>query len=243
MLIINADDWGKNATTTDNCVSCFKNGRITSVSAMMFMVDSERSADLALQNKIDTGLHLNFNEAFSGNIKLNKLNECQQRIDSFLKKNKYSFLLYNPLLKSDFQYVYSAQYDEYVRLYSAEPTHIDGHHHMHLSTNVLMQRLISRNSKVRRNFSFAQGEKNFLNLLYRFLVDTWLQRRYICTDFFFSISPVNSTAHFRRIVEQSRSHNVELMVHPEKKSEFEYLMSDDFLRAISDTIIGTYQSL
>ncbi len=243
MLIINADDWGKNVVTTDNSLTCFKNGRITSVSAMMFMEDSERSAGLASENNIDAGLHLNFTEPFSRNVKLNRLNERQQRIASFLTRNKYCLLLYNPLLARDFQYVYSAQYEEYVRLYSTEPTHIDGHHHMHLSTNVLLQRMISKNTKVRRNFSFAPEEKNFLNRLYRSLVDIWLQRRYVCTDFFFSISPINRADRIRRIVKLSQSHNVEVMVHPQKQDEYEYLMSDEYWEVIHGAKIGTYKAL
>jgi predicted glycoside hydrolase/deacetylase ChbG (UPF0249 family) len=113
MLIINADDWGRNTTATDNSIVCFKNGRITSVSAMVFMEDSERAAVLALEQGLDAGLHLNFTTKFNQHITSSKLLECQQRITAFLQKNKYHFLLYNPALKGDFHYVFSAQYEEY----------------------------------------------------------------------------------------------------------------------------------
>ena len=46
--------------------SCFKNRRVTSVSAMVFMIDSERAAEISLRNGIDTGLHLNFSQLFNG---------------------------------------------------------------------------------------------------------------------------------------------------------------------------------
>jgi predicted glycoside hydrolase/deacetylase ChbG (UPF0249 family) len=243
MLIINADDWGQNRTTTDNSMVCFKNGRITSVSAMVFMEDSQRAAELALEHGLDAGLHLNFTTKFDQNIALSKLLECQQRITAFLQKNKYCFLLYNPILKRSFHYVFSAQYEEYIRLYHKEPTHIDGHHHMHLCTNILVDKLIPKNSKVRRNFSFTSGEKSMINQLYRSLVDRWLQQRYQCTDFFFSIQPIYKSNRLRGIVELSLAHNVELMVHPEKQDEYGYLLSTEYMELICNKNIGSYRYL
>jgi predicted glycoside hydrolase/deacetylase ChbG (UPF0249 family) len=243
MLIINADDWGRNTTATDNSIVCFKNGRITSVSAMVFMEDSERAAVLALEQGLDAGLHLNFTTKFNQHITSSKLLECQQRITAFLQKNKYHFLLYNPALKGDFHYVFSAQYEEYIRLYHQKPTHIDGHHHMHLCTNILVDKLIPKNSKVRRNFSFTLEEKSVVNRLYRSLVDRWLQRRYQCTDFFFSLEPMHKSDRLRGIVELSLAHNVELMVHPEKQDEYSYLLSTEYMENIRNKKIGSYRSL
>jgi predicted glycoside hydrolase/deacetylase ChbG (UPF0249 family) len=243
MLIINADDWGRNTTTTDNSMVCFTNGRITSVSAMVFMEDSKRAAALALEHGLDAGLHLNFTTKFNQNITSSKLLECQQRITAFLQKNKYYFLLYNPVLKRDFHYVFSAQYEEYIRLYHKKPTHIDGHHHMHLCTNVIFQRLIPRGSKVRRSFSFTSKEKSTVNRFYRSLVDRWLQGRYQCTDFFFSIVPMHNSDRLRGIVDLSLAYNVELMVHPEKQDEYHYLLGTEYMEMIRNKEIGSYRVL
>ena len=65
MLIINADDWGRSVAETDAALRCYKEGRITSVSAMVFMEDSERAAELAKENELDVGLHLNFTDKFT----------------------------------------------------------------------------------------------------------------------------------------------------------------------------------
>ena len=138
MLIINADDWGKNKLTTERSLSCYKNGRITSGSAMMFMADSERASELALENNFNIGLHLNFNLKYDGNVKSLRLKEYHQSIASFLSKNKYFVLIYNPLLKRQFDYVYKAQYEEYWRLYNQVPPHIDGHQHLHLCMNMII---------------------------------------------------------------------------------------------------------
>jgi predicted glycoside hydrolase/deacetylase ChbG (UPF0249 family) len=240
MLIINADDFGRNRTVTDNSLLCFENGRITSASAMVFMADSQRAADLALQQGLDAGLHLNFTLKFTGSVKLTKVSECQHRIASFLRMSKYCSLFYNPWLKRDFEYVYNAQYEEYVRLYNKNPTHIDGHHHMHLCTNVLVSGLIPKGSKVRRSFTFSSREKNVLNRCYRRLVNTMLTRRYTCTDLFFNLSYLWKSDRLQSTVNLAKYQNVELMVHPDQKEEFAYLMSDEYFHMISLVKIGNY---
>src|SRR5260370_20356546 len=187
MLIITADDWGRSAAETDAALRCYRQGRITTVSAMVFMQDSERAAELARGNDLDTGLHLNFSEEFSGDNCSERLKECHGRIIRFLKRHKYAQLAYNPLLRKAFSYSYEAQAEEFVRLFGKSPSHIDGHHHMHLCTNVLLSKVIPAGMKMRRNFSFWPGEKSSLNLAYRALVDRWLARRYQLADYFFDL--------------------------------------------------------
>ena len=53
MLIINADDFGRSVGETNAALECYIAGRITSVSAMVFMADSERAAELALSRRSD----------------------------------------------------------------------------------------------------------------------------------------------------------------------------------------------
>ena len=60
MLIINADDLGRSKVITDNIISCFMQKRIHTVSAMVFMEDSERASKLTAENNIPVGLHINF---------------------------------------------------------------------------------------------------------------------------------------------------------------------------------------
>jgi chitin disaccharide deacetylase len=243
MLIINADDWGRNRTSTDNSMLCFKKGSITSASAMVFMADSIRAAELAHELGLDTGLHLNFTLEFDGNFNKSKLMECQQRIVSFLRRSKYHSLFYNPWLRKDFEYVYHAQYEEFGRLYNKQPTHIDGHHHIHLCTNMLVDGLIPRGSKVRRSFTFSPGEKNIFNIFYRSIVDLILKHRYICTDYFYGFTPYQGTERLQYIAKLSQSSNVELMVHPERQAEYSYLISEEYIQLISQSFRGSYVSM
>jgi len=243
MIIINADDLGRNKISTDNSLICFKNNRITSASAMVFMADSQRAAELALENGLNTGLHLNFTLKFDGDSISSKLLERQQCIVSFLRRSKYRPIFYNPFLKRDFEYVYNAQYEDYVRLYNKIPSHIDGHHHMHLCTNMIIDRLISEGSKVRRSFTFSAGEKMFLNRFYRNIVDSLLKSRYTCTDLFFCFSQNQSTERLLYIVMLAKYQIVEVMVHPERKKEFECLMSNEYFNLISLVQTGNYSML
>src|SRR5205085_5055511 len=138
MLIINADDWGRSVAETDAALRCYQSARITSVSAMVFMKDSERAAELAKDHNIDTGLHLNFTEPFSGESNSERLIESHRGIMQFLRSNKYAQLFYNPFLRKAFVYSCRAQLEEFVRLFGSLPSHIDGHHHMHLCGNILL---------------------------------------------------------------------------------------------------------
>jgi predicted glycoside hydrolase/deacetylase ChbG (UPF0249 family) len=232
MLIITADDWGKNTATTDNITLAFKGGRITSVSAMVFMRDSERAAELVLQSGVESGLHLNFSLPFDGAIRSQRLLTSQLRLAAFLEKSRFAPMLYNPFLNKDFEYVYMAQYDEYVRLYGMSPAHINGHRHKHLCWNVLIGGLIPRGSRVRRTFTFNWGEKNAFNLVYRRLIDRIIASKYMCTDSFFSLMPIDNMDRLQRIIDLSKQSVVELMVHPERKEEFDCLMSDEYFDLI-----------
>src|SRR5215510_10131382 len=106
MLIINADDLGRSAIETDAILKCHRESRVTSTSAMVFMEDSERAAELAIENALDIGLHLNFSQEFTSIQGSNRLLEYHTRIIRFLRHNRYSQLLYNPFLRKAFSYSY-----------------------------------------------------------------------------------------------------------------------------------------
>ncbi|MCD6401329.1 MAG: ChbG/HpnK family deacetylase [Anaerolineales bacterium] len=240
MIIVNADDWGRTRAETDAALLCYKEGRITSVSTMIFMEDSDRAAGLAKDAGIDVGLHLNFSQRFTGEGGCGLLQEYHTRIVHYLTLNKYSLLLYIPSLRKQFRYIYQAQVKEFIRLYGRPPSHIDGHQHMHLCTNMLLDKVIPKHEKVRRNFSFWPGEKNLLNRTYRRLVDRWLASRYFVTDYFFALSQVLKTEGMSRVVKLSKVATVELMTHPANTKEYAYLMSDEYLDMLCILEKGTY---
>src|SRR5687768_14241441 len=109
MIIINADDWGRSRGETDAALSCYRERRITSVSAMVFMQDSERAADLAKDNGVEVGLHLNLNQRYDGSVSSSAAMNSQDRIVRFFAKGKYALLVYHPGLRMQFQNVFQAQ--------------------------------------------------------------------------------------------------------------------------------------
>jgi predicted glycoside hydrolase/deacetylase ChbG (UPF0249 family) len=241
MLIINADDWGRSVAETDAALKCYRERRITSVSAMVFTQDSKRAARLAKDYELDdVGLHLNFSEEFTDESCSEKLREYHSRIVRFLKGNKYAQLLYNPFLRNAFADSCQAQCEEFVRLFGKAPSHIDGHHHMHLCANVLLSNMIPAGTRLRRNFSFWPGEKSMLNRAYRWLVDRWLARRYRLADYFFDLTQCIEGKKLDRVAALAKSSHVELMTHPIINAEEEYLMSDEFRELLQRLEIGGY---
>jgi hypothetical protein len=243
MLIINADDFGRTTLATDRILACYDRGSLTSTSAMVFMADSQRAGKVSQGSGLDIGLHLNFTEAFTAGACAPALREDHNRIVRFLTRNRYAFLCYHPGLRRAFRQVVGAQLEEFQRIYQTSPSHINGHHHMHLCANMLLSANISRGQKVRRNFSFRRGEKGAVNRVYRGLVDWWLLRRFRVPDFLFPLHACLRPGGLERIVELARGADVELETHPENQVEFDLLMGEKFLAAISGLEKGTYAVL
>jgi hypothetical protein len=231
LLIVNADDWGRDADTTNSILYCVVPGGVSAVSAMVFMEDSERAAALARERGIEAGLHLNLTTSFSAKGLPSALLGHQQEVSRYLRRHRLAPYLFNPGLTRAFVYLVSAQLDEFRRLYGTKPTRIDGHHHMHLCANVLVGRLLPARTLVRRNFCFEPGEKSGLNRAYRRSVDGILSRRHRLTDLFFSLQPMEPRARIDRICSLARNAVVELETHPVQLSEYHFLRSGDMLRA------------
>lgn len=224
MLFVNADDWGRTQQITDRIWTCFVRKRIHAASAMAYMADSKRSAEMAQENQLPIGLHLNLDQELTAKNIPAKLLEHHNAVSGYLKRWKWNQVIFNPFLCRSFDYVFQSQWDEFIRLYGEAPTRLDGHHHLHLSMNMLLSGKIPKGIKVRRNFTFQPGEKNIINLLYRYIIDLFLTSHYVCTDFFFSMAPINIQK-INNIVLTAKSYDVEIMVHPDIDEEYNFLLS------------------
>lgn len=243
MLIINADDWGGWRTATDCTLACYEAGGITSASAMVFMDDSERAARIAADTSLDVGLHLNFNQPFTGPRCPTSLLRTHEKVRRFLRINKYAQLIYHPWLCSEFRQLFEAQQEEFKRLYGRAPSHYDGHQHMHLCMNSLLGEIIPVGAKVRRSFSFWPGEKSSVNRAYRHWVDGRLKTRHLVTDYFFSLAQCLQYGRIPRVLELAGDFVVELMTHSERLEEQRFLASDQFQRAIGRVKLGIYPEI
>jgi predicted glycoside hydrolase/deacetylase ChbG (UPF0249 family) len=235
---VNADDWGRDYENTERTLECIHRGSVSSVSAMVFMQDSERAAATAREQGIDAGLHLNFTTAFSAPGTPTRLIEHQQRVSRYLGRHRFAQVAFHPGLASSFGYLVAAQRDEFCRLYGIEPARLDGHHHMHLCCNVLVGKLLPSGTMVRRNFSFQPGEKSFGNRFYRNVVDRVLARRHQLTDYFFSLPPLVPPSRLQRIFSLANEFTIELETHPVVSGEYDFLLGEEFLRLSADIRIA-----
>jgi predicted glycoside hydrolase/deacetylase ChbG (UPF0249 family) len=210
---------------------------------MVFMEDSERAAAIARERGIEVGLHLNFTTSFSGSNVPGDVAERQQLIERHLKRHRLAQVVFHPGLMRSFEYVVAAQLDEFRRLYGAMPERIDGHHHMHLCANVLIQKLLPSETIVRRNFSLDKGSKSLGNQLYRRLVDRSLARRHRLTDYFFSLPPLEPANRLQRIFSLARQSTVEVETHPVNAEEHRFLAGGEIFRRIGNLPVARPSAL
>jgi hypothetical protein len=220
-------------------LDCVERGSVSAVSAMVFMEDSDRAAALATERGITSGLHLNFTTAFSAPGCPPRLMARQQELTGYLLRHRLAPVVFHPGLVRSFEYVVKAQLDEFQRLYGAPPDRLDGHHHMHLCANVLLQGLLPAGTLVRRNFSFQSGEKGFWNRCYRRGVDRILARRHRLADFFFSLAPLEPSSRLQRVFSLARDFAVELETHPVNADEYRFLARGEIFRRMGDVRIAS----
>lgn len=237
-MIINADDWGRDIDTTNRTLDCIVQETVSSVSAMVCMEDSERAAELARQHRVDAGLHLNFTMPFSVQQCSSRLLDHQEKLSRFLGSSRFAPVMYHPGLAVSFDYVVKAQFAEYERLYDAPADRVDGHHHMHLCANVLFGELIPADTLVRRNFSFARGEKSWVNRLYRRWIDARLKRRHRLVDFLFPLAPIEPLERLQQIASLARHAVVEVETHPINSAEYRFLTTGEIFQQLKDIRIA-----
>jgi hypothetical protein len=230
ILIVNADDWGRDRDTTERTFECIQRGAVSAVSAMVFMEDSERAAAVAREHGIDAGLHLNFTTAFSAPNSSARLMECQHKVAAYLLRSSLARVTYHPLLARSFEYLVAVQRDEFRRLYGTEPERFDGHHHMHLSANVLLGGLLPPGTLVRPHFSHESGEKALRNRVFRQLTHIVLARRHRVVDYLFSLPPFEPPSRLQRIFSLARRSVVEVETHPVNPEEYRFLAGGGILR-------------
>jgi predicted glycoside hydrolase/deacetylase ChbG (UPF0249 family) len=190
---------------------------------MVFMDDSQRAAELSREYGVYAGLHLNLTSVFSAKDCSPVLREKQREIMERLRRHRFSRALFHPGLRRAFEYVVRSQLDEFQRLYGAPATRIDGHHHVHLSPNVMLAKLLPTGTTVRRNFSFRRGEKSAINRLYRSAVDRVLARRHVLADYFFSLAPLEPVTRLQEIFSLANRFSVEVETHPAIPEEYDFL--------------------
>jgi predicted glycoside hydrolase/deacetylase ChbG (UPF0249 family) len=230
MIIITADDVGRSVADTDAAATLAALGRVTSMSVMVFMKDTQRAAALASDMPVDAGLHLNLCEPFSESGVPKALAAEHESLAAFFGSTRHAQLSYSLRLRHAFRNVCEAQVAEFERVFSRSPSHVDGHRHRHLCANMLVDLPIPYGYRVRRNLTFAPSEKGRLNRAYRRAVDAYLGTRYELTDYFFSLAQclTGRSRPLTRVADLAKSAVVEIMTHPRNPAEFDFLAGEQF---------------
>ncbi len=234
MLIVNADDMGASPSTTDPVVECFAAGVITSASAMVWMPDSERAARIARELNLPVGLHLNFTLPFAGPDVPDDVRARQLRLTARFGARAQDD---NAGADADGSAPIAAVLDDQLQRFRelfGEPTHLDGHHHVHVDPAVLehLPRALPirppLNASAKRTFGRARPLRRFRH------PDACLA--------FERVHPALGGEGLKALA-QAHRRTVEVMVHPAQGREREALLSSDWRAALAELTLGSYRDL
>ena len=239
LLIVNADDWGSDATTTERIERAFAAGAITSATAMVHMAHSAAAA-LAAERGRPTGLHLNLTEPFSGPGVPAAVRERQRAACAHLapRDRRRWIPAAGPRMHRLLAAAVADQLDAYHALYGAEPTHLDSHHHVHTCLDVLA--VLPAGLRVRQTRSAPPGATAHLLSRAKHAV---MARRFATTERFWAYADVETPSALAAAVATARDRAVEVMVHPGFAGELERLLAGDWTAAIAGAPLGGYGAL
>jgi predicted glycoside hydrolase/deacetylase ChbG (UPF0249 family) len=245
LLIVNADDWGIDEPTTEAALLCFDAGAVTSVSAMVFMAGSQAGSRLALARGVPAGLHINLTEPFNAAAD-GAARARQARIAEYFAGPARRRWGPNSRLFAEIERAIGEQFEEFHRLYGREPTHVDGHEHIHQSLGVLAARTIPSGTRMRPSFTYQPGEKSWPNRSVRALLNHALRTRFTAPRYFFSIRDMHPTLGGTGLEEKlalAGGSSVEVMTHPGWEDERAILLDPEWVDLLSSRRVGCYSDL
>jgi len=245
ILIVNADDFGRDEQATDRTLAAFREGRLSSATAMVNMDDSERAAQLAREAGLPVGLHVNLTDPFTAaevpaGARERQLLACRLFAGRRFRLRSWS---YDPRVQSKVDSAVADQVERFEALFGARPDHLDGHKHVHSCPNVALAAPLKPIRCMRnglRAWPSGRGVAGTLRALRRVLT----YRRFVTTRYFFDIDKLfrdRDTMAARVGVASETS--VEVMVHPGFPHERESLSSRCWANALEGLRLGGFGEL
>jgi chitin disaccharide deacetylase len=233
MLIVNADDMGASPSTTDPVLECFAAGAITSTSAMVWMDDTARAAERARERGLPVGLHLNLTMAYNADQVPADVRQRQLAVTQRFDPDSWRGRDDRPVDAALVAAAIADQLGRFRELFG-EPSHIDGHHHIHLHPAVLAA--LPRSLPIRPPLS-PEGATS--------LGQRWLLRRFKRPDRCLAFVRVHPAlgGEGLDVLSQARQQTIEVMVHPAQTDELAALRSADWLAALAEVPLGSYREL
>jgi len=243
LLIVNADDWGVDAPTTEAIAECFAAARITSATGMVYMADSEHAAGLARSRGLPIGLHLNLTEPFDAPGVPRDVRERQLALTRRFRHLRFRRWTYDPFAGGAIERAIADQLDRFRVLYGREPTHVDGHHHVQVCPDVMTR--LPRGIRIRTTRSIPGAPLSPTRLARR-LKEAAIRRRFAAPEYFFSLralSPAFGGSGLESALALADSTAVEIMVHPGLADERRLLLSGAWRLGLEDRPLGSFESL
>lgn len=245
LLIVNADDFGWNRGATDLTAECFAAGQITSTTALMYMEDSDRAAELALARDIPVGLHLNLTDPFTAASIPEPVRERQARACRIfggpaLRKRSWT---YDPRIRGLAEAAIRDQLERFRALFGREPTHVDGHNHVQVCPNVITAQALA-GQKTRDALWSYPSTRSAMGLA-RALRRGLTARGHLTTRYFLDLAELHrgSPAQLTERIDLASRSSVEVMCHPGFDHELEALRSAAWCEAIEAAPLGSYREL
>jgi chitin disaccharide deacetylase len=199
----------------------------------VWMRDSDRAALLARDRGFPVGLHLNFTFAFDGGAAPDDVRERQLALTRVLHQD--SWRRQNELGETK-SLIAAALADQLRRFRECfgEPTHVDGHHHVHMHPAVLAQ--LPRDLPIRPPLRNGRQPT---------LAQRWRLRRFrtprACIAFERLHPAVGGSG--LDALDEARRTTIEVMVHPAAEREREALLSHEWRAAMAGLELGSYADL
>ncbi len=217
LLIVNADDLGLDVSTTDSILRCFRAGRVSSASALVWMSDSRRAAELAREANLPIRLHLNLTEPFTDPSVPADVRGRQGRMARHFARWPIAYWICNPLRQSTIEACIRDQMHQFDRLYGELPREVDGHQHVHTCLNVLLARSLGNVEAMRATFNLPPDDEGLAKRGVQRAINGAVRLRFESTQWFTYLrkgTSCRSVQDLARIIARAKTESVELMTHP-----------------------------
>ncbi|KAM7051514.1 carbohydrate deacetylase [Molossus nigricans] len=136
-LVVTADDFGYCPRRDEGIVEAFLAGAVTSVSLLVNGATAESAAELARRHQIPTGLHANLSEGRPIGPACHGVSSLLSPEGFFLGKMGFrEAVAAEDVSFSEVREELEAQLSRFQELLGRNPTHVDGHQHVHVIPGV-----------------------------------------------------------------------------------------------------------
>jgi hypothetical protein len=238
MLIINADDFGAAPSATDAILAAWDAGSITSTSMMVWMPDTERAAALASARGLPIGLHLNLTLPFAGAAVPEEVRERQATVLQSFEPDGWRDDRRAPVSEELLRAAIEDQLARY-RALCGQPSHINGHHHVHVHRAVLD--LLPAEIPLRPIIRVPGRVSAPLDGRERRIVRHFRGPRLAFG--FEHLHPALGGDGFGSLEPARVGTTVEVMTHPQRRQELDALLSDQWRELLAGMPCGSYREL